>query len=271
MSQACIAFIGAGKLTSCLVESISKMNIKKDKIWICNRSPDKLINFEKKYNFKTETDNKIAAEKADIIILGVKPHQISNVADDIKDIVKKRQPLIISLAAGMKLDTLAEQFGDKTAIIRAMPNTPVAVAAGVTGFVANKNVSDTQKQRAEDLFKNSGHTVWAENETQLDQIAALSGSGPAYFFAIIEALTAAATKIGLPQDIAAKLSLQTAYGAAKMAVTSDESVSRLRENVTSPGGMTEQALKELAAAKLNDTFEKVLKAGITQAEKMAGD
>jgi len=176
---------------------------------------------------------------------------------------------VVSIAAGIRISSLDAWLGGHVALVRSMPNTPSLVGSGAAGLYANALVSEQQKAVAESILRAVGLTLWVKDETQIDSVTALSGSGPAYFFLIIEALEAAGVKLGLPQESARLLAVQTAYGASKMALESPEDAATLRQRVTSPGGTTEKALQVLEEGKIRQLFEQALTAASQRSVELA--
>ena len=178
---------------------------------------------------------------------------------------------MVSIAAGIPLIALENWLGDNTAIIRAMPNTPAMVLCGATGLFANAQVSTAQQTLVEKIFMAVGYACWVDNEAQIDAVIAVSGSGPAYFFRIMEIMQQVGQELGLSEQIAGDLTLKTALGAARMAAQSNTNPSQLREQVTSPGGTTQAALQTFADQGLEDTFRKAMNSALTRAEQMSTD
>lgn len=193
----------------------------------------------------TTAENQEAIADADVVIFAVKPQILKIAAAEAAPALQKRKPLIISIVAGIREPTLNTWLDGPHAIVRAMPNTPAMVRSGATALYANGQVSKQQRNLAESIMRAVGLAVWVDDEAHMDIVTALSGSGPAYFFLVMEALEEAAVELGLPAETARLLTLQTAYGAAKIALESSESTAELRMHVTSPGGTTEQAIKVL--------------------------
>lgn len=176
---------------------------------------------------------------------------------------------MISVAAGIREENLQTGLGGYVAIVRCMPNTPALIGAGATALYANSYVDAKQHQLAESILRAVGITLWLENENDMDAVTALSGSGPAYFFLVIEALQAAGEKLGLSSETARLLTLQTAFGAARMALESSHSAEKLRQQVTSPGGTTAAALNVLEKEKLRDIFMHALEAACLRSKELA--
>ena len=193
------------------------------------------------------TDTLTSVKVCDVIVLAIKPQQLPAMAKTLATILTKQ--LIISIAAGIRLSDLSRWLGNDsanyTAIIRAMPNTPAQIQAGVTGLYALPSVSQAQIALANQVLSAAGETVWLDSEEKLDAVTAISGSGPAYVFYLIEALQAAALALGLNADQAKQLSIATFKGASLLADVSDTPIDALREQVTSKGGTTEQGLLSL--------------------------
>ena len=205
----------------------------------------------------------------DIIVFAVKPQILDQVIKTYTGSVHP-ETLIISIAAGKNISTFESTFGLKQSIIRTMPNTPAMVGKGITALVANSSVTENQKQEADNLFKTCGETLWLKAEKQLDAITAVSGSGPAYLFYFIEALTKSAQELGLSEDHAMQLARQTVIGAASLAEhDSQTEVSTLRQNVTSPGGTTEAALNILMDGQLDSILQQALKAAKERSQELS--
>jgi pyrroline-5-carboxylate reductase len=217
------------------------------------------------------TDNGAAVAQSDIVVLAVKPQVMRGVALAIAAAVAARRPLIISVAAGIRIESLMRWFGTGAAVIRVMPNMPALIGAGATALVANANVTAVQREQAEAVMRAVGLTVWLEQEMLLDTVTALSGSGPAYVFLLMEALERAAIERGLPADQARLLTMQTVFGAAKLALEADAGPDELRQQVTSPGGTTERALRVLAERGFAAAVAAALAAAQTRAAELAAE
>ena len=215
------------------------------------------------------TDNNHAVEGADVVVLAVKPQAMQGVAQALADAISNVQPLVISIAAGISESTLRHWLGEKTAIVRTMPNTPAMVQSGATGMFANRNVKDEQRSIAESILRAVGIVIWVDDEAMMDAVTALSGSGPAYIFLFIEALQTAGQELGLSRETAYLLALQTAFGAAKMALESEEDATMLRQRVTSPGGTTERAINTFLEGGLNDIVSNALHAAAERSRELA--
>ena len=215
----------------------------------------------------TTASNQEAISDADVVVLAVKPQIIEAVATELA--VAIAEQLVVSIAAGTPLDKLNAFLGSEVAIVRCMPNTPALIGEGITGMLANANVSSAQKELAESILSVCGDTAWFQTDDDLDKVTALSGSGPAYFFYLIEALVAAGESMGMDRETAKQLAVQTAVGASTMALQDDSDPSQLRENVTSPGGTTEAALNHLAEQGADETLIAAVNAAYRRAKELA--
>ncbi len=213
-------------------------------------------------------DNNRVAEAADILVFAVKPQMLREATSQVAATVQKKRPLVVSVAAGVRVDDVERWLGGNLPVVRVMPNTPALIGSGASGMYANARVDKTQRDQAEAILRAVGVVVWVEQEPLMDVITALSGSGPAYFFLIMEVLERAAIESGLDRATARLLTLETAYGAAKMALEGAEEPSQLRRRVTSPGGTTERAVKVLEEEGIYTLFSRAVRAAVTRAREL---
>ncbi len=206
-----------------------------------------------------------------MILLAVKPQVMPSIHADLCDLLQRHRPLLISIAAGVRLDQLERWFGSGLPIVRCMPNTPALIGVGATGLCANHRVSPAQKARAQHILDAAGITRWINDEALMDTVTALSGSGPAYFFALVEALEAAAVAQGLPRDTARALAAQTCLGAGRMLVEGGEDPAVLRQRVTSPHGTTQAALESFAADGLPHVVARAVAAATQRGVELAAE
>lgn len=269
MSQVSIGFIGGGNMARSLIGGLIADHTPNDSIRVSEPDTDVRDALARDFGIRVTDDNAALAADSEVVVLAVKPQVMKPVAESIAQQVQQRQPLLVSIAAGIRSDDLERWLGGDCALVRSMPNTPALVGSGATGLYANPRVSQAQRDIAESLLRAVGLTLWVEDEAQMDAVTALSGSGPAYFFLILEALQAAGEKLGLSADAARLLAMQTAYGAAKMALESPEEAATLRQRVTSPGGTTERALQVLEQGGLRELFAKALSAASDRSVELA--
>lgn len=263
-----IGFIGAGNMASSLIKGLIASGHAPSQIWASDRSQETLHALAETLKINTCTDNNDLVSQVDVIVLAVKPQVLHSVALSIVDKLTVNK-LVVSIAAGISQSSLAAWLGDDCAIVRCMPNTPALVQTGATALHANNQVSDNQKDLAENILRSVGICLWVEHESELDAVTAVSGSGPAYYFLLMEAMEQAATELGLDENTARLLVQQTALGAAKMAIESDETSAQLRQNVTSPGGTTEQAIKTFEEGEFSLLVSKALHAARDRSIEMS--
>lgn len=264
-----ITFIGAGNMARSLIVGLlqDQANVV---LRVADPDQHQLDAIRKHWPaVMTTTDNLEAMPGADVVVLAVKPQIMREVSENLASNAQLSRPLFVSIAAGIREEALNRWLGGNQAIVRCMPNTPALVQAGATGLYANQHVSDSQRSAAESLLRAVGITVWFDDETKLDAVTAISGSGPAYFFLVMEAMQAAATQLGLRQEEAHLLIVQTALGAAKLALESDDLPGELRQKVTSKGGTTEAALHVLTTGGLHDLFAQALQAAASRSRELA--
>jgi len=267
MSKTRIAFIGAGNMAASLIGGLRAKGLEAAQIRASDPGEETRARVSAEHGIETFADNAQAIDGADVVVLAVKPQAMKVVCEAIRPSLKPNQ-LVVSIAAGITCASMNNWLGAQP-IVRCMPNTPALLRQGVSGLFATAQVTAEQRQQAQDLLSAVGIALWLNEEQQLDAVTAVSGSGPAYFFLLIEAMTAAGVKLGLPADIAAQLTLQTALGAAHMAVSSDVDAAELRRRVTSPAGTTEAAIKSFQANGFEALVEKALGAAAHRSAEMA--
>lgn len=263
-----IAFVGAGNMASALIGGMLADGTPADSISASDPDQDKLSALAQRLGIQILDSNQQAAQ-ADVLVLAVKPQALRRVAEELSETVQLNRPLVLSIAAGVRSSTLNEWLGGQVALVRSMPNTPAMVQSGATALFATPQVNATQREMAETILRSVGLTCWLQDEAQMDAVTALSGSGPAYFFLVMEAMEEAAIQLGLEGETARLLTLQTALGAARMALESDAAPAQLRQNVTSPGGTTEQALRSFEQDGLRACFARALTAAQQRSAELA--
>jgi len=266
-----ITFIGGGNMAASLIGGLIGDGYDKRRIRVADPDDAKLQVLADRFGVQTTRANNDAVDHGDIVILAVKPQVMGEVAAGLKPAVDPARHLVISIAAGLRTPVLTGWLGERVPVVRAMPNTPALVQSGATALFANANVSDAQRDAAETIMRSVGLTLWLDDEDRMDMVTALSGCGPAYFFLVMECLENAARRLGLPADLARLLTLQTAFGAAKLALESDEPSATLRARVTSPGGATEEAVKVLQQGDLQSLFDRALEAARQRAKTLADE
>jgi pyrroline-5-carboxylate reductase len=253
-----ICFIGGGNMATALIGGMLKRGHSAGKIRVVEINPDARVRLHEEFGVRAVAAVAEGVAHSRVIVLAVKPQQLRSIATEIAPVLNGQ--LIISIAAGIRAVDLARWLGTQN-IVRAMPNTPALVRRGMTGLYALSQVAESQREQAENILAAVGHTLWLTDETLMDGVTAISGSGPAYVFYFIEAMQQAAKELGFDTDAARRLTLDTFIGAAKLAESSHEDVSVLRARVTSKNGTTERALLSMDAA--------AVKAGIVAAAHAA--
>ncbi len=260
-----IALIGCGKMGGAMLRGWVASNIA-ERIYVLEPAglPEEFQNTTSVQGL-TSAD---AIPPADVVILAVKPQAMNDVCKTLSARIST-DTLILSIAAGQKIANFEAHFGMRQPVIRAMPNTPAAIGAGITVAVANTHASDEQRETADTLLKSIGFVEWAKDESVMDAVTALSGSGPAYLFHLIEVMADAGVQSGLEPDFAMKLARQTVIGSAALAASESEtSAAQLRKNVTSPGGTTEAALNVLTG-EMQDLFNRALAAATNRSKELS--
>lgn len=263
-----LTFIGAGHMASSLIGGLVERGHPAEYIMACDPLGDHLERLQHRFGILTSTDNTTGAARADVLILAVKPQIMQRVCEDLRGRIDHK-PLVVSIAAGVSLDSLSRWLGEELPLVRCMPNTPSLLQQGAAGLFANDFVSDTQRQQAEGIIAAVGLVEWLQCEADIDAVTAVSGSGPAYYFLILEIMEKIGIELGLEPQIARRLTRQTAIGAARMAMADDVDVAELRRQVTSPGGTTEQAISSFMASDLEQVFRNAMQAALQRARDMA--
>jgi len=269
MEKTRLAFIGAGNMARSLVGGLIADGWDPARISVSDPNEAQLSALRSRFSVHTASRNRELVEISEVVVLAVKPQVIREVARELADAVQAVRPLVISVAAGVRAADLQRWLGGDCALVRCMPNTPALVQSGATALFASQTVSANQKDLAESILRAVGLALWIDDESLMDAVTALSGSGPAYFLLVIEALQEAGETLGLNHKTARLLALQTAFGAAKMALESSEDVAVLRQQVTSPGGTTEMALGVLEDGGIRELFNKALTAARNRSRELA--
>ncbi|MCP4409663.1 MAG: pyrroline-5-carboxylate reductase [Gammaproteobacteria bacterium] len=265
-----IAFIGAGNMARSLIGGLLTGDWPAERIRVSDPDPTQLeiLGQQCPGVFITE-DNEVCVEKADVVLFAIKPQSLRAAVRRLAQSLSGREILIISIVAGVRTHDLLRWLGAQFAVVRCMPNTPALVSSGATGLYANSLVNTDQRDTAESILRAVGLTLWFDKEPLLDVVTALSGSGPAYFFLIMEAMEQAAVSLGLSKESARLLTLQTAFGASKLALESKEEIATLRQHVTSKGGTTERAVTELEKGQIRELFTQALSVAADHSNELA--
>jgi pyrroline-5-carboxylate reductase len=261
MQHTKIGFIGGGNMAASLIGGLIADGTPPAQIRVAEPDTQRAGSLQQQFTIELAADNHSLVEQSDVVVLAVKPQVLREVC----------QQLAAAVAAGIRIDDIDRWLGGDNAIVRTMPNTPALVQCGATALYANSLVDEAQREIAERIMRAVGLTQWLEEEALMDAVTALSGSGPAYFFLVIEALEQAGRKLGLSEESSRVLALQTAFGATKMALESSEPAEELRRRVTSPGGTTERAVGILEEGDLRGLFEQALSGARDRAQELAAE
>jgi pyrroline-5-carboxylate reductase len=263
-----VAVLGAGKMGGILLQAFLKQNLfAPEQMFATVSRAEKAVALSTQWGVNVSTDNRAAAEQADLILIGVKPFQVPDLLEEIKPALTKNKT-IVTFAASVKTRSIEEAAGIEIGVIRAMPNTPAALGAGATALCRGAYVSAKQMELAERIFETVGRTVTVD-EKHMDAVTGLSGSGPAYIYIIIEALAEAGVKVGLPRDVATQLAAQTAFGASKMVLETGYHPALLKDAVTTPAGCTIDGILELEEGGLRVTLIKAVMRATERAKQLA--
>jgi pyrroline-5-carboxylate reductase len=236
-----ITFIGGGNMATALISGLANPPRAHLEIRVCDPNGKARAHLEKTFGVTTHTDAGPAIDAANVIVLAVKPQNMPQVLSELRGKTRPEQ-LVLSIAAGVTMASISQQLGQDQAVIRSMPNTPALIGHGITGVVAGRHCSEQQREQAEEILSAAGELVWLDDEGLMDAVTAISGTGPAYYFLLTEALAAAAEGLGLPAEIADRLASITCFGAGAMLASSPGEAAELRRRVTSPGGTTQAAM-----------------------------
>ncbi|MHB8453453.1 MAG: pyrroline-5-carboxylate reductase [Acidiferrobacterales bacterium] len=269
MKRHIIGFVGAGNMARCLAGGLLNNGWDKQNLILSDPDAGQRSAASEALGLATFEDNTDIAARAEVLVLATKPQALHGVATGIAAAVQKRRPLVISIAAGVRVDDIQRWLGNGLGIVRAMPNTAALIGSGATGLYANAVVTQAQRDETESILRAVGVTAWLEDEALMDVVTAVSGSGPAYFFLVMESLERAALAQGLDPATAHLLTLETAFGAARMALEGAEEPAELRRRVTSPGGTTERALQVLEHGQIGRLFADAVAAAVTRARELA--
>lgn len=263
-----ICFIGGGNMATAIIGGLIADGMPAASIEVVDVSSETCARLTRQFGVQAHTALD-AAQLHRLIVLAVKPQQLLDAAKQLGP--RLREQLVISIAAGVRTADLSRWLGGYAHIVRTMPNTPAMVGAGITGMYAGAQIGAEQRSQAESVLRAVGAVVWVKDESELDWVTALSGSGPAYVFHFVEALEDAGIKAGLAADVARRLALHTVFGAAKLALEAGEDPAVLRAKVTSKGGTTERALASLAAGGFTDLIARAVNAAAARSKELGDE
>jgi pyrroline-5-carboxylate reductase len=264
-----IAFIGGGNMARSLIGGLIRDGAEPRNIAVAEPNDDFRAALVRDFGVAVHAANADAARDADVLVLAVKPQVMQTVCAGLHAIAQARKPLIASIAAGIRICQIERWLGGDVAIVRCMPNTPALIGAGASGLCANARCDAAQRDLAQSILSAAGLAVWIDDEALMDTVTALSGSGPAYFFLLVEALEDAAVAQGLPRDTARALATQTCLGAGRMLREDGAAPAELRRRVTSPGGTTQAALESFAANGFDEIVARAIAAATQRGDELS--
>ena len=265
-----IGFIGAGNMAYALIKGLLNNGFDANQINISDPNEELLLNRESELKVTTYSDNTSLLSNSDIIFFAVKPQVLSSVCLELKGVVKSKH-LFVSIVAGIRSSDINRWLGGNFALIRTMPNTPALFQSGVTGLFANEVVDNEQKSLVESILSSVGECFWVNEEKLIDAITAISGSGPAYFFLLMESMKQAGMALGLDEETANSLSIQTAYGASLMANKTGKDSRTLRTEVTSPNGTTQSAIESFQDQNFEGIVANATRAAYDRARELSNE
>ena len=265
-----IGFIGAGNMAYALIKGLLNNGFDANQINISDPNEELLLNRESELKVTTYSDNTSLLSNSDIIFFAVKPQVLSSVCLELKGVVKSKH-LFVSIVAGIRSSDINRWLGGNFALIRTMPNTPALFQTGVTGLFANELVNNEQKSLVSSILSSVGECFWVDEEKLIDAITAISGSGPAYFFLLMQSMTQAGMALGLDEETANSLSIQTAYGASLMANKTGKDSRTLRTEVTSPNGTTQSAIESFQDQNFEGMVANATRAAYDRARELSND
>lgn len=264
-----ITFIGGGNMASALISGLANPPRSDLTIRVVDPDPAARERLQATFDLAASTDPVSAVRNADVVLLAIKPQTMPSVLDTLAGKVQPGQ-LVLSIAAGITLDSIESQLGEGVAVVRCMPNTPALIGHGITGMTAGRHCNAHQRSLAEHILSAASEVVWLEDESLMDAVTAVSGTGPAYFFLLTEVLAAAARELGLPAATADRLAAITCFGAGAMVASSPDEAEELRRRVTSPGGTTEAAMSVLENGAFRELMRRAVQAANDRSRDLSG-
>ncbi|MBT8084644.1 MAG: pyrroline-5-carboxylate reductase [Woeseia sp.] len=270
MKTETIAFIGGGNMARAIAGGLLRGGMHATDVMIAEPAVAQAEKLRKElYGVQVSDDNALIANLADVVLFAVKPQILKSVCVQLAEVVQRKKPLIISIAAGPRSADIESWLGGGLGVVRVMPNQPALVDQGVSALYANSRANASQRELADNILSSVGQTVWVDDENLIDAVTAVSGTGPAYFYLLIDILIESATRFGIEPDTARTLAVETARGAASLALAEPESMKKLIERVRSPGGTTTAAFEHLEAEGVRDIFVRAIEAARVRAIELA--
>ena len=265
-----IAFLGGGNMATSLVGGLVESGHPPAAIVVSEPVAAKRRDLAERFAVGVTADNREATAASDVVVLAVKPQDMAEVVTGAAGAMRERGPLVVSIAAGTRIGRILEWLGYPAPVVRTMPNTPALLGCGATALFANEAVTEEQREAAETILESAGIALWVDDEGLLDAVTAVSGSGPAYYFLLMEQMIRTGERLGLTASQARALTLQTALGAARMALESGRTPEELRVGVTSPGGTTARALDLFGEGGFGELVERALTGARDRSRELGG-
>ncbi len=266
-----LAFIGGGNMAGGIIGGLLESGWPVENLSVSDPDDERRRALRRRFGLTCLRDNAQCAQRGEVVVLAVKPQFLRAATASIAALLQREKPLLISIAAGIRCADVLRWAGGELALVRVMPNTPALVNAGISGLFANPLASEAQRELAQTVMQAVGETVWVQRESLINVVTAVSGSGPAYFFKLMELLAASAAEHGLDRETAEKLAMHTALGAAVLAGRDGQPPATLRQQVTSPGGTTQSALAEMESRGLHQAVQAGVAAAVRRAEQLADE
>lgn len=263
-----VTFIGGGNMATALISGLVNPPRAHIRLRVSDPNEAARRHLEDTFGAATYTDNVQAIEDADVVLLAIKPQSMQAVLEQLTGRTRAGQ-LVLSIAAGTTVSRIRQALGDDIAVVRSMPNTPALIGHGITGAVASENCNHTQRAQAQEILEAAGEVVWLEDESLMDAVTAISGTGPAYFFLLAEVLADAAREMGLPAETADRLASVTCFGAGAMLASSPGEAADLRHRVTSPGGTTQAAMKVMQDGRFRELLKRAAEAARRRSRELS--
>jgi len=264
-----VAFIGGGNMARSLIGGLLRGGAAADTIAVSEPNDELRAALARDFSIAVHDDNASATRAADALVLAVKPQVMKTVCEGLRPVLQAHKPLIVSIAAGIRMAQLERWLGSDLAVVRAMPNTPALIGAGATGACANARVDAALRTLAKNILGAAGLVQWLDDESLMDTVTAVSGSGPAYFFLLVEALEEAAVAQGMPRETARELAAQTCLGAGRMLREEAVAPAELRRRVTSPNGTTQAALESFGADRFGEVVARAIAAATRRGSELS--
>lgn len=265
-----VGLIGGGNMARAIAGGLLRGGMHATDLFVSEPRPEQCDLLRKElYGAMVSEDNEAVAEKAEVLLFAVKPQILKRVCTELRSVVRQKRPLVMSIAAGPRLDDIDEWLGGGNSVVRVMPNQPALIDQGISALIANSLTSAAQQALAETIMSAVGQVVWIDDESRMDAVTAISGTGPAYFYLLIDVMIESGVRFGLDPGVARKLAVETARGATSLAAAETESMAAMIARVRSPGGTTQAAFEHLDSVNVRGIFEEAIATAMKRAAELA--